>query len=262
MFRQRSLSLPLLLLVVCISSTKAAIQFEIPDVSVIVSGSQVATGYLDITVHVDSVDLPKSVSSLNVDLFTATALSFGPAEAAPSPLLSGSVINFSGSAQTVRAGIDVFPDSDPLFDGAGLVRIPFQIPSGTSGVFPIQFGQFNELTDVNATPLAIQTTDVGSVTVTVAITGDYNHNGIVDAADYVVWRDSLGSTTLLAADGDLNGSIGPGDFAVWRSHFGNQGGPMGSHFAVPEPSSLILLSMVIFSRGFKTRNRRATVSGR
>ena len=34
------------------------------------------------------------------------------------------------------------------------------------------------------------------------LTGDYNHDGIVSAADYTVWRDTLGSTTDLRADGD------------------------------------------------------------
>jgi hypothetical protein len=34
------------------------------------------------------------------------------------------------------------------------------------------------------------------------VVGDYKDNGIVDADDCTVWRDSLGSTTNLAADGD------------------------------------------------------------
>ena len=39
------------------------------------------------------------------------------------------------------------------------------------------------------------------------IAGDYNKNGVVNAADYVVWRNSMGQTGWgLAADGDLNGS--------------------------------------------------------
>ena len=29
------------------------------------------------------------------------------------------------------------------------------------------------------------------------IQGDYNHDGVVSAADYTVWRDTLGSTTIL-----------------------------------------------------------------
>ena len=40
--------------------------------------------------------------------------------------------------------------------------------------------------------------------------GDYNGDGKVDAADYTVWRDTLGSTTDLRADGNGNGSIDAG----------------------------------------------------
>jgi hypothetical protein len=44
------------------------------------------------------------------------------------------------------------------------------------------------------------------------VPGDYNGNGIVDAADYTVWRDSLGQTgTGLAADGDGNGVVDQAD---------------------------------------------------
>jgi hypothetical protein len=40
------------------------------------------------------------------------------------------------------------------------------------------------------------------------VPGDYNHNGIVDAADYSVWRDSLGRTgSGLAVDGNGDGMI-------------------------------------------------------
>ena len=45
--------------------------------------------------------------------------------------------------------------------------------------------------------------------ISVAVTGlpgDYNHNGMVDAADYTVWRDTLGSTTDLRANGDNSGA--------------------------------------------------------
>jgi ELWxxDGT repeat protein len=55
-------------------------------------------------------------------------------------------------------------------------------------------------------------------------TGDYNANGTVDAADYVVWRKTLGSTTDLRANGDNTGPsagvIDQADYAVWRANFG------------------------------------------
>lgn len=52
--------------------------------------------------------------------------------------------------------------------------------------------------------------------------GDYNVNGTVDAADYVVWRKTLGGsiTRYTGADGSGNGSVGPEDYDLWKSHFG------------------------------------------
>jgi uncharacterized protein YjbI with pentapeptide repeats len=50
--------------------------------------------------------------------------------------------------------------------------------------------------------------------------GDYNFSGVVDAADYTVFRDTLGSTIDLRADGSGNGSVGPEDYGVWKMHFG------------------------------------------
>lgn len=54
------------------------------------------------------------------------------------------------------------------------------------------------------------------------IVGDYNANGVVDAADYLLWRKSLGQNgTGLSADGSGNGSIGQEDYDIWAQHFGN-----------------------------------------
>jgi hypothetical protein len=54
------------------------------------------------------------------------------------------------------------------------------------------------------------------------LAGDYNRNGAVDAADYVVWRKALGSTVppFTGADGDGSGIIDQADLAVWRANFG------------------------------------------
>jgi uncharacterized delta-60 repeat protein len=52
--------------------------------------------------------------------------------------------------------------------------------------------------------------------------GDYNQNHIVDAADYVVWRNNLNAsvTPFTNADGSGNGLVDQADYTVWRSHFG------------------------------------------
>jgi len=81
------------------------------------------------------------------------------------------------------------------------------------------------------------------------LTGDYNDNGFVDAADYTVWREAMtaGATTLLHRDLAIAGAVGEADFLAWRAHFGESLGPGGGQgsaaAAVPEPASLQLLGM-------------------
>ena len=51
--------------------------------------------------------------------------------------------------------------------------------------------------------------------------GDYNFDGLVDAADYCVWRDTLGAAGDLRADGDGNGTIETADYNQWKGYFGS-----------------------------------------
>jgi hypothetical protein len=64
-----------------------------------------------------------------------------------------------------------------------------------------------------------------------ALTGDFNHDGRVDAADYVLWRQTGGSSQ---------------EYAVWRQNFGELiGGAVSESSAVPEPSSGMLTLLVV-----------------
>jgi Type I phosphodiesterase / nucleotide pyrophosphatase len=54
----------------------------------------------------------------------------------------------------------------------------------------------------------------------VALPGDYNLDGTVDAADEVLWRTTTGSKTDLRADGNHNGRVDQADYDLWRAHFG------------------------------------------
>ena len=52
----------------------------------------------------------------------------------------------------------------------------------------------------------------------VSLAGDYNHDGIVDAADYTIWQDTKGSTTDLRADGNGDGVVDQRDYELWRAN--------------------------------------------
>ena len=69
--------------------------------------------------------------------------------------------------------------------------------------------------------------------------GDFNVDGKVDEADYVLWQKTLGSTTDLSADGNRSLNIDSGDIIHWYDHFGEQlgsGSGAGGDTA-PEPST-------------------------
>lgn len=70
------------------------------------------------------------------------------------------------------------------------------------------------------------------------VVGDFNFDGAVNAADYTVWRDTLGSTFNLAADANGNGVVDTTDYAFWQAAY-----QTASAAAVPEPGALWLLML-------------------
>lgn len=74
--------------------------------------------------------------------------------------------------------------------------------------------------------------------------GDYNADGVVDGADFLVWQRTLGTAATPAgsgADGNGSGSVDADDLTVWREHFGQSSpSPIA---AVPEPSTLALVAV-------------------
>ncbi len=71
--------------------------------------------------------------------------------------------------------------------------------------------------------------------------GDYNDDGIVDAADYVVWRNNFGTTNVIAND-STPGSVDIDDYNRWKANYGNvgSGALTASVNVVPEPHSVVL----------------------
>lgn len=89
--------------------------------------------------------------------------------------------------------------------------------------------------------------------------GDYNQNGVVDAADYTNWRDTLGAEVVefSGADGNGDGIVDDADYDVWAANFGDTFGAGAlSAVSVPEPSVTALLLAGV-AASFAARRRAA-----
>jgi hypothetical protein len=128
---------------------------------------------------------------------------------------------------------------------AGLENsLPFFLLYGTPG------STFEALNDA-AEPWVEEMVDT---LVPTGLPGDYNGNGVVDAADYTAWRDALAVPGATLLNDPTPGSVDESDFAYWRSHFGDSLTPGGGSgalggaaqgFAVPEPATAVLLLMAL-----------------
>jgi hypothetical protein len=86
--------------------------------------------------------------------------------------------------------------------------------------------------------------------------GDYNNDGTIDAADYVVWRKTYGTRAPLVNDGGVSPGVTDfNDYNFWRSRYGMSAGSGNSleAAAIPEPTSLfsfwaVVICVVLLNR--------------
>jgi hypothetical protein len=83
------------------------------------------------------------------------------------------------------------------------------------------------------------------------IPGDYNDDGNVDAADYVICRKFQGTSGELP-NNPSGGVIDMDEFNIWRENFGGSSGG-GNGGAVPEPASALMLLAGLCYFGSKRR---------
>lgn len=89
----------------------------------------------------------------------------------------------------------------------------------------------------------------GSLMPTPLLPGDFNDDGVVNIADYAVWRDNLGAAdeTVLNNNGD-GGGVTAADYTVWKDNFG-QTSDAASGFTlttvVPESSACALAVLLL-----------------
>lgn len=102
---------------------------------------------------------------------------------------------------------------------------------------------------------------LATIATAAGVPGDYNANGVVDAADYVLWRKYSGQSVTLPND-STPGTVTAADYDVWRSHFGQTPGAGSSAegleaSSVPEPGCLALVGLAVivslFYRGLSQK---------
>ena len=89
----------------------------------------------------------------------------------------------------------------------------------------------------------------------VGVPGDFNNNGVVDAADYVLWRNGGPLQNEVSDPGVVNAQ----DYTDWRARFGNTSGSgsgLGSSSAVPEPTTLSICGLALLLTGVSMRKGR------
>jgi hypothetical protein len=90
--------------------------------------------------------------------------------------------------------------------------------------------------------------------------GDANFDGLVNAADYTIWRNTLGRTGAgLAADFNIDGVVNSADHRIWKTNFQIE---TGAASAAPEPPALMLFvaaSLICCAARASRRQRSRTL---
>ena len=246
--------------------TSWAVSFELPEVTLVGNETIPTSGILEVLVRSSPWELSLDVNAFNLDLMIDSPLvQLGPATPPTANALfgGGNFSDFSPDSQTVRV-VHIIADAVPLADNKVLAQIPFEIAVGQEGIFDLTFGPFNAVSDAAGQLLNPNTSAGGFIKVAFPVVGDYNNDGIWNAGDYTVWRESFGDTGFgLPADGTgpgldglPDGIVDQHDYAYWKMNFGlpSLPGSTSSSGNIPEPGSLLLLLMVPFLMPARCRN--------
>lgn len=100
-------------------------------------------------------------------------------------------------------------------------------------------------------------------TVSANVLGDYNSNGVVDAADYTTWRNNLGAPagSLPNRNPANSGVINAADYTYWKSRFGatsgaGSGGVALATTSVPEPTTcwLVMAGLTLVGSAYRRKH--------
>ncbi|MCA9240654.1 MAG: matrixin family metalloprotease [Planctomycetales bacterium] len=89
--------------------------------------------------------------------------------------------------------------------------------------------------------------ELEGVALLVVETADFNGDGVVDAADYTLWRDTLGATgSGLLADGNHDLVVDRADYQLWRELYGTTS-TAGIVYGSPVPETINVVTFVLIA---------------
>jgi autotransporter-associated beta strand protein len=222
------------------------------------------------------------VSSLNANIITGTFIISGSISGAGGLIKSGAGTLALTAANSYTGNTAV--QAGTLRLSNGYLADAANVLLSTGATFDLQFtgndtihsllinnvlqviGLWGAVGNLSATYHTSLITGAGVLQATAGpVAGDFNNDGIVDAADYLVWRRSVGAASLPNRDPNNTGVVGQGDYMSWRAHLGqsagigsgagfNSGAANGTN--VPEPGAAMLVLASSLWIVFASRRRR------
>ncbi|MFO0790733.1 MAG: hypothetical protein U0805_14855 [Pirellulales bacterium] len=128
--------------------------------------------------------------------------------------------------------------------GVSLSSLHATTIGGGSGVYPRWYTSEAGSGIVHVPPASLPQLVIDYTILPEGVPGDYNSNGVVDAADYVLWRNG----GPLANQIDDPSQVNAQDYVAWRARFGNTAGNGAGLVsgAVPEPTACGLFLAAFF----------------
>jgi hypothetical protein len=150
---------------------------------------------------------------------------------------NGSRIPAAGGTQTHFSVASIILSADRLLTEDEMAFFDHMAARGeATNELPYTLGLASGVTK----PFYLATQGLGTLSTTMVLTGDFNYDGVVDAADYTVWQDNGGD---------------PIDYRNWKNHFGESifGGSEAA--PVPEPATLLLALLALTAVPHRVRHR-------
>lgn len=97
----------------------------------------------------------------------------------------------------------------------------------------------------------------GSFSSFAIIDADFDNDGDVDGRDFLLWQQNSGTVgdDFVVGDANGDGDVNSVDLGIWLAQYGNESLSAASG-AVPEPSTVLLLSTVLMPLGLRRRRIR------